>query len=89
MRAALADIRDLTASDKESFDADRTAQQALACSLAVIGEAARAMSRELHDRYPDVPWRVLITERNVVVHAYHSLDADNFGRPRGTTSTAR
>lgn len=42
MRAALADIRELTEGDKESFDADRRTQQAVAYNLAVLGEAARA-----------------------------------------------
>lgn len=42
MRAALADIRELAEGDKESFDADRRTQQAVAYNLAVLGEAARA-----------------------------------------------
>ena len=74
MRAALADIRTLTNRGKDSFEADRTAQQAVAYNLAVLGEAARALSQELRDRYSDVPWHDLIAQRNVVVHAYHSLD---------------
>jgi uncharacterized protein with HEPN domain len=63
MRAALADIRDLTQRDKETFRADRVAQQAVAYNLAVLGEAARALSPELRDRYPDVPWRDVIAQR--------------------------
>jgi Protein of unknown function DUF86 len=52
MRAALADIRDLTQRDKETFRADRVAQQAVAYNLAVLGEAARALSPELRDAIP-------------------------------------
>lgn len=74
MRAALADIRDLTQRDKESFENDRTAQQAVAYNLSVLGEAARALSSEIRDRHPDIPWRDVIAQRNVVIHAYHSLD---------------
>jgi uncharacterized protein with HEPN domain len=74
MRAALADIRDLTQGDKESFEADRRAQQAVAYNLAVLGEAARALSPEFRDRHNEMPWRDLIAQRNVVVHEYHSLD---------------
>ena len=62
MRAALADIRDLTQSDKESFEKDRTAQQAVAYNLSVLGEAARALSSEIRDRHPDVPWRDVIVQ---------------------------
>jgi uncharacterized protein with HEPN domain len=74
MRAALADIRDLTQRDKESFEKDRTAQQAVAYNLSVLGEAARALSPEIRERHPDIPWRDVIAQRNVVIHAYHSLD---------------
>lgn len=76
MRAALADIRHLTCGDKETFEADRSAQQAVAYNLAVLGEAARALPPELRDRYPDVPWRDVIAQSNVVVHQYHSLDVE-------------
>ena len=77
MRAAVADIRDLTERGRDSFQADRYAQQPVAYNLAVLGEAARALSSELRDRHPEIPWRDVIAQRNVVVHAYHSLDVDN------------
>jgi uncharacterized protein with HEPN domain len=76
MRAALADIEDVTDRDKESFEADRVVQQSVAYNLAVLGEAARARSPELRERYPDVPWREVIGQRNLVVHEYHRLDVD-------------
>lgn len=75
MRAALADIRHLTASDRRSFEADRHTQQAVAYNLAVLGEAARSLSPELRTRYPDLPWRQMIAQRNAAVHEYHRLDS--------------
>jgi uncharacterized protein with HEPN domain len=77
MRDALADIRALTADNEESFKSDRSAQQAVAYNLAVLGEAARALSSELRERHPEVPWRDVIAQRNVVVHEYHRLDLDS------------
>lgn len=76
MRAALADIQELTAGDMKRFKADRHTQQAVAYNLAVLGEAARSLSPELRQRYPDFPWRQLIIQRNAAVHEYHRLDAD-------------
>jgi uncharacterized protein with HEPN domain len=76
MRAALTDIQALTANGKRAFQTDRIAQQAVAYNLAVLGEAARALSPELHERPPEVPWRDVIDQRNVVVHEYHRLDLD-------------
>lgn len=52
-------------------------QQAVAYNLAVLGEGARAISQGLRDRYPDVPWRDLIAQRNLVVHEYHRIDFEN------------
>jgi uncharacterized protein with HEPN domain len=68
MRAALADIRSLKGAGKDAFRADRTVQQAVALNLAVLGEAARALSEQFRQRHPDVPWRDLIAQRNVVIH---------------------
>jgi len=71
MRAALADIRQLTAGGRQQFEHDRSAQQAVAYNLAVLGEAARALSEPLRERHPQAPWRDVIAQRNVVVHEYH------------------
>ena len=71
MRAALADIQELTDGDRATFEADRHAQQAVAYNLAVLGEAARALSPTLRDRHTEVPWSDVIAQRNVVVHEYH------------------
>jgi uncharacterized protein with HEPN domain len=81
---SLADIRALTADGKQAFETDRAAQQAVAYNLAVLGEAARALSQELRERYPEVPWRDVIAQRNVVVHEYHSLDLESV---RATATT--
>ncbi len=77
MHDALTDIKTLTADSKQTFEGDRIAQQAVAYNLAVLGEAARALSPELRERYPEVPWREVISQRNVVVHEYHRLDLDS------------
>jgi len=52
MRAALDDIRALTDREKVILLADRTAQQAIAYNLAVLGEAARAISNEFREAIP-------------------------------------
>lgn len=77
MREALIDIKALTADGKQAFENDRSAQQAVAYNLAVLGEAARALSPDLRERHPEVPWRDVIAQRNVVVHEYHRLDLDS------------
>ncbi len=42
--------------------------------LQIIGEAANALSCELCDRYPDIPWAQIIAFRNMVIHEYFRVD---------------
>lgn len=40
----------------------------------VIGEAAARISDELKAGNPDIPWREIVGFRNVIAHAYFSLN---------------
>lgn len=42
--------------------------------LEIIGEAARRMSDEFRQSHPEIPWRDLITQRNVLAHRYDDID---------------
>jgi uncharacterized protein len=42
----------------------------------LIGEAAGRLWPELRGRPPDVPWRQIVGQRNVVVHEYDRIDLD-------------
>ncbi len=44
--------------------------------IQIIGEAARALSPELRDRHPEVPWLDIMDMRNVLVHEYFGIDLD-------------
>ncbi|HEY3397218.1 MAG TPA: HepT-like ribonuclease domain-containing protein [Armatimonadota bacterium] len=44
--------------------------------LQVIGEAAGALSAELREQYPQVPWQKIIRMRHVLVHHYFGVDVD-------------
>ncbi len=40
----------------------------------VLGEAAGKTSEECRGRFHDIPWRVIIDMRNVVVHEYSGIE---------------
>jgi len=59
---------------REQFLADETAKRAFARSVEVVGEAAKHVSQELRDRYPDVEWRAMAAMRDKVIHQYFGAD---------------
>ncbi len=44
--------------------------------LTVIGEAASRVSPEFRSGHPDIPWRAMIGQRNILIHAYAKVDLD-------------
>jgi uncharacterized protein with HEPN domain len=42
--------------------------------LQIIGEACRAISQSLKDRYSTVPWHKISGMRNILVHSYFGID---------------
>ncbi len=44
--------------------------------LAVLGEAAKQVSRPDRERYADIPWREMIGLRDRVVHDYLGVDLE-------------
>ena len=66
---AIADIEDIGF----RLHAPRRDLLATAYSIAIIGEAASALSKNLKERYPHVPWRDIITMRHKIVHEYGKM----------------
>jgi|ADurb_Oil_02_Slu_FD_contig_61_1038083_length_876_multi_2_in_0_out_0_2 uncharacterized protein with HEPN domain len=42
--------------------------------LTIIGEAAKKVSPELRESYPEVPWREAVGMRDKIVHHYFGVD---------------
>jgi uncharacterized protein with HEPN domain len=49
-------------------------QSAVAQKLSLIGEAASRISTEFRRSHPEVPWARIVAFRNILVHAYFSID---------------
>ena len=46
-------------------------------NVEVIGEAVNMLTRHFHETYTELPWRQIISMRNVLVHGYAQVsDAD-------------
>ncbi len=77
----IADAADLISSyvdglSKEAFLNNTMLQNAVNYNFAIIGEAASKITPEIRDRYSDIEWQSMTSFRNIIVHAYFSLDLD-------------
>jgi uncharacterized protein with HEPN domain len=72
--AARETVRFLEGLNLEQFIVDRRLRLAVERELEIIGEAARRVSRGFQDAHPDVPWRAMIGQRNVLAHDYGEID---------------
>jgi uncharacterized protein with HEPN domain len=60
----------LSSVTRDRFMHDELVQLSIERLLQNIGEAARRVSDECRSEHPEVPWRQMIAQRNVLVHEY-------------------
>lgn len=61
----------------EQFVADIRIYYSVMKNVEVIGEAANMLTRHFRETYTELPWRLIVSMRNVLVHGYAQVsDAD-------------
>ena len=60
--------------DLAAFLADRILLRATERSIEVLGEAARRVSEQYMTDHPEIPWREIIGQRNILAHEYGQID---------------
>jgi uncharacterized protein with HEPN domain len=63
-------VSDLT---YEQFAADKKTRYAVERQLLAIGEAANRVSALFRNEHPEIPWRRIVAQRNVLAHEYGEL----------------
>ena len=58
----------------EQLIADELTFDAVVHNLQIIGEAVKNIPSEIRDRYPQVEWRKMAGLRDVIAHAYFTID---------------
>ena len=76
LREAIERIDKYAAAGRSALEHDAPIQTWVIDLLQIIGEAARALSPELRDRDPDVPWAQIIGMRNILASRYFGIDVD-------------
>lgn len=59
--------------DEVKFSQTDYIQDAVIRQLAIIGEAARNMPKDVRGLQPDIPWRKIVDFRNVIIHEYSGV----------------
>ena len=59
--------------DFTQYSNDRRTQLAVERSLEIIGEAANRVSTSFRNAHPEIPWRQIIGQRNVLIHEYGEI----------------
>ena len=59
-----------SAQDFDRYSNDRRPQLAVERALEIIGEAAGRVSASFRNAHPEIPWRQVIGQRNVLIHEY-------------------
>ena len=60
--------------DLAAFLADRVLLRAVERSIEIIGESARRVSASYQGAHPEIPWREIIGQRNILAHEYGQID---------------
>lgn len=59
---------------KEDFQTDKMLFFSVVKNLEIIGEAAYKLTNEFKESHPDIPWKLIIGMRHVLVHDYYNID---------------
>lgn len=62
--------------NRDDFLRDSLCQDAVIRRLEIIGEAARRISQQTHQSFPELPWGEMIGMRNRLIHKYDDIDVD-------------
>ena len=58
----------------DAYLQDRKLQRAVERAIEIIGEAAARMSADFREAHPEIPWRKIIAQRNVLAHEYGDIE---------------
>ncbi|MET0397400.1 MAG: DUF86 domain-containing protein [Longimicrobiaceae bacterium] len=61
---------------RTEFEADDMRESAVARQLEIVGEAAKNVSAEFRAAHPEVPWKAMAGIRDILIHAYRTVDRD-------------
>jgi uncharacterized protein with HEPN domain len=76
-RGVVTSLRGLTF---DQYSADENLRLATERRIEIIGEAARRISSSFKEAHREIPWRLIVDQRNVLVHAYDEVADERIWR---------
>lgn len=67
-------IERYTKAGKQEFMSSSLIQDGVIRNLEIIGEATKKVSSTLRDDYSEVPWKMIVGLRDVLIHDYMGVD---------------
>ena len=67
-------VRETADKSWEEYRADENLRLAVERRVEIIGEAASHVSDLFRAAHPEIPWRSIVAQRNVLAHAYGEID---------------
>ncbi|HEX3579200.1 MAG TPA: HepT-like ribonuclease domain-containing protein [Thermoanaerobaculia bacterium] len=61
---------------RADYDTDAVLRPAVERATELIGEAASNISDSMRAAHPEIPWRKVVGQRNVLIHDYGDVDDD-------------
>jgi uncharacterized protein with HEPN domain len=61
---------------RRELDTDRMLSLSLVRLLEIIGEAARGVSIQVREKYPNIPWKQMAGIRDRLIHGYFDVDME-------------
>lgn len=61
---------------KAEFEHDLKTMSAVIRQFEIIGEATKRLTDEFKSRYNQIPWKQMAGMRDILIHAYDSIDID-------------
>ena len=74
MLGAIARIGTYTQKGEHDFFTDEKTQDAVIRQLSIIGEASARLPKDMKDIHTDIPWKNIISMRNIMIHDYAQTD---------------
>lgn len=74
MLDAVNEILEYTPQEPEEYYGNKLLRSHLVRNIQIIGEAAARISSNIKSAYPEVPWRLIVGMRHVIVHDYFEID---------------